>query len=166
MLRDRLADWLEPQLDELRDARPEAPRRARRPRAGLLGAAARDRRPGRRRLARAGAARPRVELSSRRDAREDDSLSAPAARRHSHASSTSNEAQRFATADLIDELGKIEESPWGDWYGKPISPQALSKLLRPYRIKTMPVWVDGETVRGYKLEQFVDAWERFLPVAY
>ena len=28
----------------------------------------------------------------------------------------------------------------------------------PYRIKTMPVYVEGKTVRGYKLEQFVDAF--------
>ena len=28
----------------------------------------------------------------------------------------------------------------------------------------MPVWVDGETVRGYKLEQFADAFHRVLGV--
>ena len=38
------------------------------------------------------------------------------------------------------------------------------KLLKPYRIKTMPVWVDGQTVRGYKREQFADAWLRVLGV--
>jgi hypothetical protein len=75
-----------------------------------------------------------------------------------------NEAERFKTSELIDKLGEIEESPWGDWYGKPISAQSLSKLLRPYRIKTMPVKVEGKTVRGYKREQFVEAWNRYLPV--
>jgi hypothetical protein len=28
----------------------------------------------------------------------------------------------------------------------------------------MPVWVDGQTVRGYKREQFADAWHRVLGV--
>jgi hypothetical protein len=75
-----------------------------------------------------------------------------------------NGTLRYPTADLISELAKIEESPWGDWFGKTISPQALGKLLKPYRIKTMPVWVDGETHRGYKVEQFEDGWLRVLGV--
>jgi 5S rRNA maturation endonuclease (ribonuclease M5) len=81
----------------------------------------------------------------------------------------SNRTTRYPTADLIAELAKIEESPWGDWRGKtitpkPITPQALGKLLKPYRIKTMAVWVDGVTHRGYKLEQFKDAFARVLGV--
>ena len=43
------------------------------------------------------------------------------------------------TADLLDGLHRIEESPWGDWYGKPLTAHGLSRLLRTYRIKTMPV---------------------------
>jgi hypothetical protein len=71
---------------------------------------------------------------------------------------------RLKTSVLIDALCQIEESPWGDWYGKTISPQALSKLLRVHRIRTMPVWVDGQTVKGYKVEQFADAFARVLAV--
>jgi hypothetical protein len=77
---------------------------------------------------------------------------------------TENGTRRYPTADLIAELVKIEESPWGDWFGKTISPQALGKILKPYRIKTMPVWADGEKHRGYKFEQFEDAWRRVLGV--
>jgi hypothetical protein len=103
-----------------------------------------------------------VELSSGAE-REDDSLSL---RLLTDVRTVFSEkgAASLKTSALIDELGKIEESPWGDWYGKPISAQSLSKLLRPYRIKTMPVWVDEKTVRGYKREQFVEAWNRYLPV--
>jgi hypothetical protein len=68
------------------------------------------------------------------------------------------------TTDLIDHLSRIEESPWGDWRGKPITAHALSRLLKPYRIKTMSVWVDGETVRGYKPSQFIDAFHRVVGV--
>ena len=66
--------------------------------------------------------------------------------------------------ELLDRLCRIEESPWGDWYGKTLSANALSKLLKPYRIKTIPVRRDGEVVRGYKAEQFEDAWIRVLGV--
>jgi hypothetical protein len=76
----------------------------------------------------------------------------------------SNGTTRYPTHDLIAELARIEESPWGDWFGKTITPQALGRLLKPYRIKTMPVWVDGETHRGYKREQFADAFARVLGV--
>ena len=37
--------------------------------------------------------------------------------------------------------------------------------MRPYRIKTMPVWIEGQTVRGYKAEQFAEAWLRVLGVS-
>ena len=47
---------------------------------------------------------------------------------------------------------------WGDWYGRTITAQALSKLLRPYRIKTTSVKVDGTTVRGYKVEGEKERW--------
>jgi hypothetical protein len=70
--------------------------------------------------------------------------------------------ERMRTADLIEHLSKIEESPWGDWYGKPITPHAVAKLLKAYRIKTMPVRVHGEKARGYKVEQFSDAFRRVL----
>jgi hypothetical protein len=96
--------------------------------------------------------------------REDDSMTATLLR-DIHAVFTANGAERFKTADLIAELCMIEESPWGDWNnGKVISAQAVSKLLRPYRIKTMPVWAEGKTVRGYKVEQFSDAFARVLGV--
>lgn len=71
---------------------------------------------------------------------------------------------RIRTADLIAYLSEIEESPWGDWYGKQITSQGISKLLRRYGIKTMPVKVDGQTVRGYKREQFEDVWIRHVSV--
>jgi hypothetical protein len=72
--------------------------------------------------------------------------------------------QRYRTSDLLDALAEIEESPWGAWYGKPLTAHGLSKLLKPYGIRTMPVWADGQTVKGYKSEQFADAWLRVLGV--
>jgi hypothetical protein len=97
------------------------------------------------------------------ESREDESLGARLLA-DIHAVFSANGTRRYRTADLIAELGLIEESPWGDWYGKAISPQALGKLLRPYSIRTLAIWVDGETHRGYKREQFENAWARVLGV--
>jgi Protein of unknown function (DUF3631) len=95
--------------------------------------------------------------------REDDSLTATLLR-DIYTVFENGAGDRLRTADLIAHLAEIEESPWGDWHGKPITPHGLSRLLRSHRIKTMPVKVDGETVRGYKVEQFADAFARVLSV--
>jgi hypothetical protein len=79
--------------------------------------------------------------------REDDSITARLLN-DIHTVFEANDARRYRTADLIDELSKIEESPWGDWFGKPISPQALSKLLQPHRIKTQSVRTDDGVVKS------------------
>src|SRR5262249_52378206 len=52
----------------------------------------------------------------------------------------------------------------GDWHGKAITAHGLSRLLKPYRIRTMTVKVDGHAVKGYKAEQFEDAWLRVVGV--
>jgi hypothetical protein len=159
-LRDALAAALEPRLDELQGAWPELPDelddRAWDYWEPLLAIAdlAGGEWPARARAA-------AVELSSG-EGREDESVSLLLLADIRTVFSESGTG-RFKTSDLIDELGKIEESPWGDWYGKPISPHGVAKLLKPYRIKTMPVWVDGDKARGYKREQFVEAWNRYLP---
>jgi hypothetical protein len=77
---------------------------------------------------------------------------------------TESEGHVFKSADLIAKLAEIEESPWGDWAptGKPITVQKLAGLLHRWRIKTMSVWVDARTERGYKREQFENAWARHL----
>jgi hypothetical protein len=98
------------------------------------------------------------------DAEREDDTAGVQLLRDIHTVFASRRADAFKTGDLIDELAEIQESPWGDWYGKRITPQALGKLLKPYRIRTMPVWIDGATVRGYKADQFTEAWLRVLGV--
>jgi hypothetical protein len=161
-LQNRLADWVDPQVDELRGAWPQLPdeldSRAQdiwEPLLAIADIAGGDW-PERARTA------ARV-LSGPEVRGEDESQLARLLGDIQHVFEV-NGAQRFRTSDLIGELCKIEESPWGDWFGKPITAHALSKLLQPFQIKTLPVWVDGKTVRGYKREQFEDAWARVLGV--
>jgi Protein of unknown function (DUF3631) len=77
-------------------------------------------------------------------------------------------AERIATHDLIVALGFFEESPWGEWWidqktDEPLrtAPRRLAQLLRPYGIRSKDVRTNGSK-KGYKREDFQDAWERFL----
>ena len=71
---------------------------------------------------------------------------------------------RVATADLLECLHALDDAPWTEWYGKPLTAQGLSKLLKPYRVRSRTVRLDdGGTAKGYKREQFDDAWKRYLP---
>jgi hypothetical protein len=160
-LRDRLADWAEPQLEELRAARPDLPDelddRAQDIWEPLLAVAD---------LAGVGwPARARnaaVELSGNGE-REDETHTVRLLADIRDVFEATGKT-RYKTADLIAELCKIEESPWGEWFGKSLTSYALSRLLKPFRIQTKPLWIDRETVRGYQLEQFENAFARVLPV--
>jgi hypothetical protein len=75
----------------------------------------------------------------------------------------------LTTADLIDALGQLEESPWGSWHRgpprAPISPRALGMLLKPFGVKPLPRRIVSKTLRGYAREAFEDAWERYAPAS-
>jgi len=70
----------------------------------------------------------------------------------------------LATADLLAGLHDIEEAPWGDWYGKPLSARSLARMLEPYRVRPQHRRVDGGDVRGYFTQDFTDVWARYVPV--
>lgn len=154
-LRDRLADWLEPNADWLAEQRPGLPAelddRAQdvwEPLFTIADLAGGDW-PERARTA-------ALALSTGEE-RADDSITATLIRDVSDVFEANGD-NPLRTADLLEGLHEIEESPWGDWYGKPLSSHGLSRLLKPYRIRTMPVWSDGKTVKGYKPDQFSDAF--------
>jgi hypothetical protein len=80
-------------------------------------------------------------------------------------------AERISTTDLIVALAGFTESPWAEWWIDPKgelpvrgAPRALARRLRPYGIRTNHTVRNGkQTAKGYRREDFVDAWERFLP---
>ena len=71
---------------------------------------------------------------------------------------------RLFSADLATELGKIEESPWGDLRGKPLNTTGLAKRLKPFEIKPRQIRVAANTSKGYTKEDFLDAWKRYIPL--
>src|SRR5262249_59822728 len=58
----------------------------------------------------------------------------------------------------------IDESPWADYYGKPLSDIGLAKILRKYKIKPKYCRVGTGTARGYLKADFKDACARYLSI--
>lgn len=73
------------------------------------------------------------------------------------------ERPHLATVEMIDRLAEAEGSPWGDWRGKPITGQAVARLLRPFGIAPATHRRGETTFKGYARTQFEDAWARYLP---
>lgn len=67
------------------------------------------------------------------------------------------------TAELLRRLHDLEDAPWADWYGSPLSGRGLAKLLGPYRVTPMQRRVGGEKSRGYFRSEFEDAFRRYVP---
>jgi uncharacterized protein DUF3631 len=75
----------------------------------------------------------------------------------------------ISTANLLAYLNSLDESPWGARRrGEGLDARGLATMLRPFKIKPRTVRT-GEgaagTARGYRLEQFEDAFARHLPQA-
>jgi hypothetical protein len=71
---------------------------------------------------------------------------------------------RFASAALVEVLHGIEGRSWAE-YGKaakPISPNQLARLLRPFKVVSGTIRTAIGTCKGYYLQQFTDAFDRYL----
>ena len=79
--------------------------------------------------------------------------------------SKTHSEDKIKTQDLIDQLGLIEESGWGDYNrGKSISSSQLARLLREFQIFPKQYrFSDGSNVRGYGFFDFTDTWSRYCP---
>jgi hypothetical protein len=65
----------------------------------------------------------------------------------------------LGSQDVIDRLDRIDGAPWFDMN---LSSSKLGKLLSRYGIKTGHS--TDKTKRGYRREDFLDAWERYVPI--
>lgn len=74
-------------------------------------------------------------------------------------------ADAFSTSELLEKLKEIETSPWSDWSkGRGLTPKGLSDLLKPYGIYPGQFQEKGMRNRGYRRTDFEDAWGRYLPI--
>jgi hypothetical protein len=71
---------------------------------------------------------------------------------------------KLTSAELVDVLGKMEDRPWSEWrQGKPITSHQVARLLEPFKIKPKVIRTGIRTPRGYYLDDFGDAFARYIP---
>ncbi|HJD84170.1 DUF3631 domain-containing protein [Kitasatospora aureofaciens] len=79
-------------------------------------------------------------------------------------------AERMLSAELLSRLAELDDAPWADLDGKPITARALAKMLgdyvtadndpiKPRNIKTGP----KSSAKGYYASDLSDAWLRYCP---
>jgi hypothetical protein len=71
---------------------------------------------------------------------------------------------KIPTVDLLERLTGDPEKSWATYNrGKPMSPRQLAKQLEVYGIKSKTVRMSKtSTPKGYEVDQFKDAFERYL----
>ena len=77
---------------------------------------------------------------------------------------TEGERQEIGSQELADALANLPESRWAA-YGKRgdrITPVQIARGLAPFGIKSRTIRVNAETKKGYPIQEFADAWERYL----
>jgi Protein of unknown function (DUF3631) len=72
---------------------------------------------------------------------------------------------------LVNELNDIDDAPWSEWRGRPLTPHGLAKLLRPFGIWPRSIFppggrqVRGGSRKGYRRDQFIEAWAAYCQPA-
>jgi putative DNA primase/helicase len=74
----------------------------------------------------------------------------------------SNNPEYLATSDLLSQLRALDNRPWSAWPSN--SGRRLAFHLRPFAIASRRLYFGSEDgFMGYLLQDFHDAWERYLP---
>jgi putative DNA primase/helicase len=74
---------------------------------------------------------------------------------------------RLRSEEIIIALVDMENRPWGEWKaGRPITQRQLARLLKPFQIYPRAIRAGDARAKGYLLDQFSDAFERYLPADF
>jgi hypothetical protein len=66
------------------------------------------------------------------------------------------------SVQLAEALCKREGPPWADCAGgRGLDANRLAKLLKPFRISPLSIRLEGANQKGYRREDFEDAWLRY-----
>jgi hypothetical protein len=72
------------------------------------------------------------------------------------------DGEAMTTKAICTALNADDELPFGGYRrGDGIDGRGLARLLKPYGIKPQTVRDDDETAKGYKAEDFAEAWKRY-----
>lgn len=73
------------------------------------------------------------------------------------------EGDRMFSSDLRDKLIALDEAPWGDYFGKPITQHKMGRFLSGFEVRSRKIRVGDDTRQGYRIEELEDAWTRYTP---
>ena len=77
------------------------------------------------------------------------------------------QTDKLWSEEIVSALAQMENRPWPEWKsGKPITQRQLAQLLKPFKIESKDIKkLDNTVKKGYRLDQFRDAFQRYLPPA-
>ncbi|MCK4518003.1 DUF3631 domain-containing protein [Candidatus Babeliales bacterium] len=77
----------------------------------------------------------------------------------------SHQKDRVFSDALVKALIEKKESPWCDWSrGKGLTQNGLARLLKPFGVKSKTMRIGENLRKGYELEDFGDAFKRYIPL--
>jgi len=94
-----------------------------------------------------------------------DDLISPGVELLAHIQDAFGNEQALPTELLLQRLRERPESPWSEIRGKPLDDRGLARRLKPFGIRSKVIRHAGRTPHGYQVEQFREAWLRYLPQA-
>ena len=76
----------------------------------------------------------------------------------------SRQDDRIASSELVGDLRQLEDRPWAEWsHGKPLTPQSVARLLKPFGVKPRVMNLNGSSTRGYFRADVEAAAGRYIP---
>jgi hypothetical protein len=74
-------------------------------------------------------------------------------------------AEALYSTTVLERLHKLDDGPWAEWYGHPLSTRDLAKLLRPFGVRAKNVREPaGEPRKGYARSDLHEPWARYVPL--
>jgi len=77
---------------------------------------------------------------------------------------TQAQTDRLFSRTLATGLDRFVERPWWELRkGKEITGPLLTRVLRPYGVRSKTIWIGNESAKGYLMEDFEEAFKRYIP---
>ncbi|MDX3587293.1 DUF3631 domain-containing protein [Streptomyces europaeiscabiei] len=164
-LRDHIAAWARPLLDEAADLEPEMPVEDRAADTWEPLVIVADLAAGPwPRLARTACAQM---VAAEAAAEEDHPSSARILADIRRVFVAQREVDSLSTDELLHHLRQDPESPWAEWGRSGLTARDLGSMLRGFDIKSGNIRLaDGTQRKGYTRNKFLDAWRRYCPTVH